>query len=100
MTVEIERLPRAIADLDDIHDYIAQFDLDAADRIVDRIVASTERLCTFPRRGTPRPEIARSARSIPVGNYIVLFRATESMVTIVRIMHGARDVREARADFD
>ncbi len=43
----------ALRDLDHISDYIEQFDVDAADRIVRRLIDCGNSLATFPNRGRP-----------------------------------------------
>ena len=42
--MRIRRLPRAIRDVDEIWDWIAADDLEAADRLSDRIARATDRL--------------------------------------------------------
>jgi toxin ParE1/3/4 len=79
-------------DLDDIFSWIAAHDPAAAERHVRRLVASTERLADYPEIGRARPEIGEGARSLVVGQYLVLYRVTAREVEIVRFVHGARDV--------
>ncbi|WP_443217876.1 type II toxin-antitoxin system RelE/ParE family toxin [Pseudonocardia sp. TMWB2A] len=43
---------------------------------------------TFPK--SARPEIAADARSLTVGNYLILYRLRKSDVEIVRLLHGAQ----------
>lgn len=90
--MKIRRLPQADADLDEIWDRIAQANLDAADRLVQRIAEATARLARYPRSGRARPEIGLDARSVGVGNYLILHRLTADTVDIVRIIHGAREL--------
>jgi len=42
-----------------------------------------------PSRG---PEFGPDIRTIPIGRYIVLLRVAGSKVTVLRIVHGARDL--------
>jgi toxin ParE1/3/4 len=42
--------------------------------------------------GRSRPDIADAARSLNVGNYLILYRIEARTVEIVRIVHGARDL--------
>src|SRR3546814_9853241 len=62
----LRRLPAAITDVDEIWFYIAQDNLAAASRMVERITDATARLEAFPASGTPRPDIHPAARSIAV----------------------------------
>ncbi len=84
--------PAANADADDIFAWIARDDPVAAGRLVQRIFEAARRLADFPQSGTPRPELAPDARSIVVGNYVVLYRVGPDSVDILRIVHGAREL--------
>lgn len=61
--------------------------------MLDAIAARILQLTDFPESGPRRPEIAADARALTVGNYLVLYRTTPENVEILRIVHGARDVR-------
>ena len=87
----LRRLPAAIADVDDIWFYIAQENVAAAQRMVERIADATARLPDFPASGSSRPDIHPEARSIPVGQYIVYYRIGAQTIDIVRVVHAARD---------
>jgi toxin ParE1/3/4 len=50
------------------------------------------KLADAPGTGTPQVDLERGLRSSPFGNYLVFFRATARVVTIVRVVHGARDL--------
>ena len=99
MRFAIRRLPAAIADLDAVWDYIAHDNPDAADQVIARIATAARRLADFPSSGTRRPDIHPTARSIPVGAYLILYRVIDEVVEIVRVLHGARDLTLASPDF-
>jgi toxin ParE1/3/4 len=90
--VRIRRLPRAIRDVDEIWDWIAGRDMSAADRLTERVATATNRLADFPHSGTPRPDLGPGARSLAVGNYVVLYRVGKERVDILRVVHGAREL--------
>jgi toxin ParE1/3/4 len=46
----------------------------------------------FPESARPRPDFGTNIRTIPIGRYIVILRVELPKVTIVRIVHGARDL--------
>lgn len=98
--VRVRRLPRAIADVDAIHDYLFERDPSAADRVVDDVTGSIAALADNPYLGRERLDIHPTARSRPVGKYLVLYRVTDVSVDVVRIVHGARDLSVATAAFD
>lgn len=85
--------PRAVADLEDIGDYIALDNPAAAARTIDHLEEVSILLSEHPRIGILRDDIAKGVRVFPVGNYLVLFRTLADGVEIVRYVHGARQMR-------
>ncbi|WP_255372805.1 type II toxin-antitoxin system RelE/ParE family toxin [Polynucleobacter kasalickyi] len=51
-----------------------------------------EKICLNPAGYRLRPELSDDLRSCAHGNYVVFFEYTTKKVTIVRILHGARDI--------
>ncbi len=90
--MRIRRLPQAIRDVDDVWLHIAADDGAAATRMVERLAAGVARLADFPESGQARPEIGDGARSVTVGNYLMLYRVGLDSVDIVRVVHGARAI--------
>ncbi len=83
----------ADSDLDDLWDYIAADNVDAADRLIAKLKDAFEALARHPGIGHKREDIS----SYPVlfwavGNYLVVYRAEHRPVEIVAIVHGARDI--------
>ena len=62
-------LPRARTDLNDIWDYIAEHNLDAAERLRERIEEVCQLLAERPQLGRAREELAPGLRSFPAGSY-------------------------------
>lgn len=62
----------------------------AASALLDRLWDVAEALRDFPEIGPARPEIAPDARSLTVGNYLILYRVHRDTVEIVRVLHGAQ----------
>jgi toxin ParE1/3/4 len=91
--MRIRRLPQAIRDVDEIWEWIAAEDMRAADRLGDRIADATDRLTDYPESGTPHPELGPGIRSLVVGRYVVLYRVGPDSVDIVRVVHGARELK-------
>jgi toxin ParE1/3/4 len=77
--------PRAETDLVEIWQFIARDDPRAADRLLDRIEEQCQLLASNPRLGRIRPEIAPDARASVVGRYLILYRAIDDGVEIVRV---------------
>ena len=82
--------PRALADLEDIGDYIAAESPKAAERTIARLEELSKLLRDNPEIGTLREDIAAGVRCFPAGNYLILFRSLDDGVEIVRYVHGAR----------
>jgi toxin ParE1/3/4 len=89
----------ALRDLEKIVVQIAVDDPGAARRFRDRIVDRIDVLRNFPESAQPKPEFGSDIRTIPVGPYIVFVRVFLPKVTVLRILHGARDLpRVVRVD--
>ena len=92
MTVEFSK--RALRDLDDIWERIAADDVAAADRVEAELEATIELLGKQPGIGHTREDLAPPTyRFLAVYSYLIVHRITGRRVRIVRIVHGARDVR-------
>jgi toxin ParE1/3/4 len=85
---------RAGADLDDIWLHVALDNPSAADRLIDRIVARCHGLADHPQLGQVWPEIAPNAQALIVGDYLALYRIDGSSAEIVRVVHGARQLKD------
>ena len=83
---------RAESDLSEIWHYIAEDNIDAADRVVVSIRENVILLSKTPKMGRSRDEIHRGLRSFPAGNYIIFYMESKEVVEIVRVLHGARDI--------
>jgi toxin ParE1/3/4 len=86
--------PRAATDLEEIWLAIALDSPAAADKLLRRIAAKLQRLAEFPDMGASRPEIAPSAKILVEGNYLILYESVGNDVEVVRVVHGARDLRD------
>ncbi len=81
-------------DLTEIWDYIAADNLEAADRVLDAIEAAFQRLAERPGTGHYREDLAdKSLRFDSVYSYLIVYRWEETPLQIIRVLHGARDVR-------
>lgn len=89
--------PRSIHDLDEILEYIARDNPDAAEQFISFLEEKCERLSHMPRIGARRDDLAEGLRASPVGHYVIYYRPTDEGVRIERVLHGARD---AEALFD
>jgi toxin ParE1/3/4 len=81
----------ARSDLDEIWLYIAQDNLDAADKFIHAIVSRFPKLAAMSLIGRQREELSPRLRSFPVSRYVIFYRPIENGIEIVRVLHGARD---------
>lgn len=72
--------------------HIAKSDLQAADRILDRIEERCGRLDEFPRLGPLRPEISGDARVLVIQRWLAIYRIGTDGAQVVRIVDGAQDL--------
>jgi toxin ParE1/3/4 len=85
---------RAEVDLTEIALYIADDNVEAAIYLTDRLYHEFELLADNPGAGRERSELSAGLRSFPTGNYIILYRVWAGAVSIVRVVHAARDLDE------
>ena len=79
--------------------YIAKEDQQAADGVLDVIDREARTLLLQPLMGRARPELAAGVRSWPTSTpYILFYVANTQGITVVRVLHHARDVRLAAFD--
>lgn len=86
--------PEAFRDIDEIWEYIAEDNLDAADRVRDEIFTACQRLAEMPGMGHLREDLAdEPLRFWPVYSYLIIYRPESKPLEVVRVLHGARDVK-------
>jgi len=86
--------PEAAVDLDEIWDFIAEDNLDAADRVIADILASIDALVPFPHQGHKRPDLtSRPLRFNVVREYLIAYAPEEKPLWVVAVMHGRRSPR-------
>jgi toxin ParE1/3/4 len=92
MKKRVYRADQATEDLVGIWTYVALDDVRAADGLIDRIGARSERLARFPKSGRARDELLPELRSVAVGAYVIFYREVDDGIEILRVLHGSRDV--------
>lgn len=66
--------PEAVVDLDEIWDFIAGDNPNAADRVVAEILVAVDKLVTFPKLGHKRPDLTtRPLRFALVREYLIAY---------------------------
>jgi plasmid stabilization system protein ParE len=86
--------PEAETDLVELWEYIAADNPDAADRVLDEIVAELEKLSVFPDSGHRRPDLtSRPLRFWTVRDYLIAYAPDERPLWVIAFLHGRRDPR-------
>ncbi|MCH8163482.1 MAG: type II toxin-antitoxin system RelE/ParE family toxin [Proteobacteria bacterium] len=91
----------ALSNLNEIADYIALDKFSAAQRLIQQIFSSVERLEQFPESGRIPPELEHSRyREIIVGPCRIFYRSDneQNKVYILYVMRGERQLRKYLID--
>ena len=91
--------PRAIADIQSIAQTIAVENPPAAEAWIETIYTKCSLLGDNPQMGPARDDIRPGMRIIPAGNYLIFYRLAGGDVDIVRVLHGARDLKKLLGGF-
>ena len=87
--------PTARDDLQQIHEYIAQYNSARATRSVEDIRERCYLLADYPYMGIARSDLGEGCRSFVVPNtgYVIMYRPIEDGVEITRVRHGSQSFR-------
>ena len=89
--------PSAENDLFEIWCYIARDSTEAANRVEEAIHDACRLLARSPQAGQERPDLTRRAIRFwtvtPFKKYIVVYDPDARPLRVLRILHGARNVR-------
>jgi toxin ParE1/3/4 len=86
--------PEAFTDLDDIREYIAEDNPDAADRVITEIFDGIRRLVASPHQGYRRPNLtSRPLRFKLVREYVIAYAPEKKPLWVVAVFHGRRSPR-------
>ena len=85
--------PEAYADLDEIWEYIAAGNLDAADRVLEEIYQAVTSLVRF-HQGHSRPDLtSRPLRFHVVRDYVIAYAPDDRPLAVIAVLHGRRNPR-------
>ena len=90
----IEFLPIAYSDLDNIFDYIILDSIKEANVMLEKIMNSLDRLKQFPLSGKKLIHNSLNYynfRIIIVNPYVIFYRFMDDTISIYRVLHGASD---------
>jgi toxin ParE1/3/4 len=74
--------------------YIAHDNLAAARRILSLFYQKFRIIAAQPGIGRRRDELKAGYQSHAAGNYVIYYRFANGIVRILRVLHGARDLKK------
>ena len=83
---------QALQDFQDIHDYIAQDNIDAASDFIERLNERCNELCEMPGIGRKRDDLAPGMRSSAVGEHLIFYHVLDGDLEVVHVLHGRRNL--------
>jgi antitoxin ParD1/3/4/toxin ParE1/3/4 len=91
--------PEAQANVDEISAFVTEDNVDAAIRVVDALEHAFELLATTPEIGHKREDLtSRPLKFWAVHSYLVVYDPASVPLTVVAVLHGARDVERLLKD--
>lgn len=91
--MRVEFAPLAQADLREIAGFIALDNPVRADSFVDEIVDHCLALADFPQVAPRRDDIGPGIRTLSYKQYLVLYRLTQAVIRIERVLQGNRKLQ-------
>lgn len=87
--------PDAFADLDEIWEYIAKDNIDAADRVLADIDTVLRTLAASPHIGHRRPDLTAGPLRFHVARneYLIAYAPDEKPLWVLAVFHGRRNPR-------
>jgi toxin ParE1/3/4 len=83
---------RARSDILNIHSYLAERSVVAADRMLARFSQRFDELLEFPLLGPDRSELGASLRGLLMDGYIAFYIVEADRIAIVRVIDGRMDI--------
>jgi toxin ParE1/3/4 len=90
----VRRTATSRRDYVEIWKHVADDDPTAADELLRTFDQKVTLLSDFPHMGRARPEIRPRLRSFTVGKYLLFYRPLRDGIELLRVIHGARNLRE------
>jgi plasmid stabilization system protein ParE len=86
--------PDALADLEEIWEFIAADNLNAADKVLEEIYTAIGNLVPFPQLGHSRPDLtSRPLRFHLVRDFLIAYALDEKPLLVIGVLHGRRNPR-------
>jgi toxin ParE1/3/4 len=92
--VKTDFSPEALADLDALHDYIAEDKPGAAQRWVAKLISMAEFAALYPLAGRMVPEVGDPAvREVVFRNYRIIYRLEQKRLLVLTVIERHRRLR-------
>ena len=86
--------PDALADLDEIWEFIAADNIAAADRVIGDVFETLRTLASTPHIGHRRSDLtSRPMRFVRVRDYLIAYAPDEDPLWVLAVIHGRRHPR-------
>ncbi len=90
----------AVRDLDEICEYIAQNNPNAASKLFDTIRQKCKTVAGFPNMGKSYEKLASGLRGFVVEDYLVFYYPRINGIDIARVVNGYQDLESLFSDSD
>lgn len=106
MTAEVRYYPRARLDLLEQATYLAEnATVGTAERFLDAVERTSQRLLEMPRMGRAWEGLRSETKDVRVWKVegfpkiMLFYRVEKTGISVIRILHGARDLPELMEDY-
>jgi toxin ParE1/3/4 len=82
----------AIRDLESISSYFADVNVEAGEKFLQGFSKRCQQLVNFPNIGRGYDDLQANLRGLPLEGYIILYRAIDDGIEIVRVVNGRQDL--------
>jgi toxin ParE1/3/4 len=79
-------------DLKEIWAYVAEYNPEAASKLIKEITHRFALLRDHPHMGREQGKLLVNLRSFAVKNYFIFYQPYEGGIEILRVLHGSRDI--------
>lgn len=86
-------------DLQSIWEYVAQYNIEAANRLIKEITGKFTLLRDYPHVGREQNNLLVNLRSFTIKDYLIFYQPFENGVEILRVLHGSRNVESIFESF-
>lgn len=86
--------------MDQIHEYVSQFSIGQANRLILSLVDSARQLELFPESGRVIPEYATDLREIISGAYRIQYRINGQSIEVLAVVHCAQVLPVVPPEFE